>query len=78
MAVNSPLRGEKRTSEMRPVWYDAGVIMAMLLASDAFMHANYEKAISLWRQLLDSNSPRINRSQLIEAINMATIMKNNH
>ncbi|AXO18186.1 heme lyase NrfEFG subunit NrfF [Providencia stuartii] len=54
------------------------VTALMLLASDAFMHANYEKAISLWQQLLDSNSPRINRSQLIEAINMATIMKNNH
>ncbi|ELX8379346.1 MULTISPECIES: heme lyase NrfEFG subunit NrfF [Providencia] len=53
------------------------VTALMLLASDAFMNANYEKAISLWQQLLDSNNDRVNRSQLIEAINMANTMKNN-
>lgn len=50
------------------------VTALMLIASDAFMNANYEKAINIWQKLLDSNSPRINRTQLIEAIKMAKIM----
>lgn len=49
----------------------------MLVASDAFMNANYEKAINIWQGLLDSNSPRINRAQLIEAIQMAKLMAGN-
>lgn len=52
------------------------VTALMLVASDAFMNANYEQAIDIWQKLLDSNSSRINRSQLIEAIHMAKIMKN--
>ncbi|GAB1440439.1 heme lyase NrfEFG subunit NrfF [Providencia sp.] len=52
------------------------VTALMLIASDAFINANYEKAINIWQKLLDSNSPRINRSQLIEAIHMAKIMNN--
>lgn len=47
------------------------VTALMLLASDAFMNANYAEAINLWQILLDSNNSRINRKQLIEAINMA-------
>lgn len=46
----------------------------MLLAADAFSHAEYAKAIALWQQLLDSQSPRVNRPQLIEAINMAKLL----
>lgn len=53
------------------------VTALMLIASDAFMNANYEKAINIWQKLLDSNSPRINRPQLIEAIQMAKIMNDN-
>ncbi|MEQ5112311.1 heme lyase NrfEFG subunit NrfF [Providencia vermicola] len=52
------------------------VTALMLIASDAFMNANYDKAIQIWQTLLDSNSPRINRAQLIEAIQMANIMNN--
>ncbi|EJD6539296.1 heme lyase NrfEFG subunit NrfF [Providencia rettgeri] len=52
------------------------VTALMLVASDAFMNANYEQAIDIWQKLLDSNSSRINRSQLIEAIHMAKIMGN--
>ncbi|HEC8323356.1 TPA: heme lyase NrfEFG subunit NrfF [Providencia rettgeri] len=52
------------------------VTALMLIASDAFMNANYEQSIDIWQKLLDSNSSRINRSQLIEAIHMAKIMKN--
>ncbi|MDR2227527.1 MAG: heme lyase NrfEFG subunit NrfF [Providencia sp.] len=54
------------------------VTALMLLASDAFMNADYDKAIRIWQTLLDSNSPRINRAQLIEAIQMAKIMNNNN
>ena len=49
----------------------------MLLAADAFLHTEYAKAISLWQRLLDSQSPRVNRPQLIEAINMAKLLLNN-
>lgn len=47
----------------------------MLLAADAFLHTEYAKAISLWQRLLDSQSPRVNRPQLIEAINMAKLLQ---
>lgn len=50
------------------------VTALMLVASDAFINANYEKAIEIWQTLLDSNNPRVNRAQLIEAIRMAKIM----
>ncbi|AHG18386.1 nitrite reductase [Chania multitudinisentens RB-25] len=46
----------------------------MLLAADAFMQADYARAIGLWQRLLDSNSSRVNRQQLIEAINMAKLL----
>lgn len=49
----------------------------MLLASDAFLRAEYVQAMGLWQQLLESNSPRINRAVVIEAINLAKIMTNN-
>lgn len=51
------------------------VTALMLLASDAFMNANYAEAINLWQILLDSNNSRINRKQLVEAINMAKIIQ---
>lgn len=47
----------------------------MLLASDAFLRADYAAAVALWQRLLDSYSPRINRVQLIEAINTATLLQ---
>ena len=47
----------------------------MLLASDAFMQANYAQAIELWQKVMDLNSPRINRTQLVESINMAKLLQ---
>lgn len=56
---------------------DANEVTAlMLLASDAFLKADYTQAITIWQRLLDSYSPRVNRAQLIEAINTATLLKN--
>ncbi|MEL4886237.1 heme lyase NrfEFG subunit NrfG [Pectobacterium betavasculorum] len=56
---------------------DANEVTAlMLLASDAFMKADYARAITIWQRLLDTYSPRVNRAQLIEAINTATLLKN--
>ncbi|WP_225084950.1 heme lyase NrfEFG subunit NrfG [Pectobacterium colocasium] len=56
---------------------DANEVTAlMLLASDAFLKADYARAITLWQRLLDTYSPRLNRAQLIEAINTATLLKN--
>lgn len=56
---------------------DASEVTAlMLLASDAFMQADYKQAISQWQKVLDLNSPRVNRAQLIESINMAKLLQN--
>ncbi|MFQ2061448.1 heme lyase NrfEFG subunit NrfF [Aeromonas veronii] len=54
---------------------DKGEVSAlMLLASDHFLHGRYRQAIALWQQLLDGERPRINRAELIEAIQTASIM----
>lgn len=51
------------------------VTALMLLASDHFLNAQYQQAIDIWQSLLDSNNPNVNRVKLIEAINMAKMMK---
>ncbi|MCW8331196.1 nitrite reductase [Photobacterium sp. SDRW27] len=43
----------------------------MLLASDYFLNARYQKAIDVWQQALDSEHPDLNRVELITAINRA-------
>lgn len=74
--------GQKMTDETRQLIDKAlaldgnEVTARMLLASDAFMHADYAEAISQWQRLLDLNSPRVNRAKLIEAINMAKMLQN--
>ncbi|MEX5410849.1 heme lyase NrfEFG subunit NrfF [Atlantibacter hermannii] len=74
--------GQKMTDETRQLIDNAlaldgnEVTARMLLASDAFMHADYAEAISQWQRLLDLNSPRVNRAKLIEAINMAKMLQN--
>ena len=56
---------------------DASEVTAlMLLASDAFMQADYKQAILQWQKVLDLNSPRVNRVQLVESINMAKLLQN--
>ena len=56
---------------------DASEVTAlMLLASDAFMQADYKQAILQWQKVLDLNSPRVNRVQLIESINIAKLLQN--
>ena len=52
------------------------VTALMLLASDAFMQADYAQAISVWQKVMDLNSPRVNRAQLIDSINMAKLLQN--
>lgn len=52
------------------------VTALMLLASDAFMQADYAQAIFHWQKVLDLNSPRVNRAQLIDSINMAKLLQN--
>lgn len=52
------------------------VTALMLLASDAFMQADYTQAIFQWQKVLDLNSPRVNRAQLIDSINMAKLLQN--
>ena len=54
----------------------AEVTALMLLASDSFMQADYAQAISVWQKVMDLNSPRVNRAQLIDSINMAKLLQN--
>lgn len=74
--------GQKITDETRQLIDNAlaldgnEVTARMLLASDAFMHADYTAAIAQWQRLLDLNSPRVNRAKVIEAINMAKMLQN--
>ncbi len=68
-----------KTREMidKALALDASEVTAlMLLASDAFMQADYDQAISQWQKVLDLNSPRVNRVQLIDSINMAKLLQN--
>lgn len=61
----------------RALALDANEVTAlMLLASDAFMQADYAQAVARWQQVLDLNSPRVNRAQLVESINMAKLLRN--
>jgi formate-dependent nitrite reductase complex subunit NrfG len=69
--------GQQLTPEVRQ-WIDSAlaaepdeVTALMLLASDAFLHADYSRAITLWTRVLDTPSPRVNRQRLVEAIGMA-------
>lgn len=48
----------------------------MLLASNAFMQADYQQAAQRWQKILDLNSPRVDRAQLIDSINMAKLLQN--
>lgn len=51
---------------------DPGEVTAlMLLASDHFLQAEYKQAIAIWQKLLDEGRPRVNREQLIRAIQTA-------
>lgn len=74
--------GQKMTQETRQLIdkalaLDSNEVTArMLLASDAFMRADYDGAITQWQRLLDLNSPRVSRAKLIEAINMAKMLQN--
>ena len=54
----------------------AEVTALVLLASDAFMQADYAQAISVWQKVMDLNSPRVNRAQLVDSINMAKLLQN--
>jgi formate-dependent nitrite reductase complex subunit NrfG len=55
---------------------ETDITALMLLASDAFMQANYTQAIGVWKKVLDLNSARVNRAQLIDSINMAKLLQN--
>ena len=52
------------------------VTALMLLDADAFMQADYAQAILQWQKVLDLNSPRVDRAQLIDSINMAKLLQN--
>lgn len=51
---------------------DPGEVTALMLqASEFFLQAQYSEAIAIWQKLLDEERPRINREQLIRAIQTA-------
>lgn len=73
--------GQRMTPQAR-IWLNDALTLdpkhitaLMLLASDHFLNAQYQQAIDIWQSLLDSNNPKVNRVKLIEAINMARMMK---
>lgn len=72
------LTGQARGLIDRALAQDAHEVSALLLlASDAFFAADYTRAIDIWQTLLDGDSPRINRAQIIEAIQTARMMQRN-
>lgn len=42
-----------------------------LLASDAFLHTEYQRSIDIWQQLLDTDRSDVDRRKLIESMQMA-------
>lgn len=57
---------------VRECWIDRDEVSALvLLVFDAFSQADYVTAIGIWQRLWDLNSLRLNRVEVIEAINMA-------
>ncbi|MDU8923668.1 c-type cytochrome biogenesis protein [Pasteurellaceae bacterium LIM206] len=42
-----------------------------LLASDAFLHADYAKAVQIWQQLLDTERDDLDRRSIIQSMQMA-------
>ncbi|WP_234493810.1 hypothetical protein [Vibrio maritimus] len=46
-----------------------------LIASDYFLNADYDEAIRVWTQILDSNRVGIDRAAIIEKINQAKGMR---
>ncbi|WP_338164307.1 TPR domain-containing protein [Vibrio sp. 10N] len=46
-----------------------------LIASDYFLNAEYDEAIRVWTQILDSNRVGIDRAALVEKINQAKGMR---
>lgn len=42
-----------------------------LIATDAFMQGNYQKAAQIWQKMLDSDRPNVDRRLLIQRIHMA-------
>lgn len=44
-----------------------------LIATDAFVQGNYQKAAQTWQKMLDSDRPNIDRRTLIQRIQMAEI-----
>ncbi|EJS90923.1 NrfF [Pasteurella multocida subsp. multocida str. Anand1_buffalo] len=42
-----------------------------LIATDAFVQGNYQKAAQTWQKMLDSDRPNVERRLLIQRIQMA-------
>lgn len=73
-------KGQKLSSEAK-AWLNQALALdpkesssLLLLASDAFLHNDYEQAISYWRKVLDSDNDAINRRAIIQSIEMAKQM----
>lgn len=72
--------GQKLSSEINELLNSALAIDAnnetalMMLAANAFVDAQYQSAIDLWVQLLDSEQPDVDRVAVIDLINQAKMM----
>ncbi|PJG82824.1 TPR domain-containing protein [Caviibacterium pharyngocola] len=45
-----------------------------LLASDAFLQADYRRALSLWQRILDGDKPETDRRAIIQSMQMAEML----
>lgn len=52
------------------------VTALMLIASDFYNHGRYQQAVEVWQRLLDSGNNQVDRTMLIERINIAKMMVN--
>lgn len=74
-------KGQKLSAEAK-TWLNQALALdpkesssLLLLASDAFLHNDYEQAMRYWRKVLDSDNDAINRRAIIQSIEMAKQME---
>ena len=78
MATASYYQEKQHFTEQSKAWLDKALALdennisaLMLLASDYFLSARYQKAIDTWQRVLDTERTDLDRVEVINAINRA-------
>lgn len=81
MATAEYYRNQQKLSEQAKKWIDEALkgdsqenSSLLLLASEAFLHNEFEQAISYWENVLNSDNRSIDRREIIQSIQMAQQM----